>query len=132
MDPEEIQKTPPNPEGETREVPSDPGVETNDVADPAAGRRIWEGRPYPRVGSSPSVAIFRQIMSTRTWGRRVGAGVKRAAPQSFLPTNGEGSEEGVSMCDEESVSMCDGGGTMIFQMKMELLEPRAKGMPPKQ
>ena len=29
-----------------------------------------------------------------------------AAPQSFLPTNEEG--------DDESVSMCDGGGTMIF------------------
>ena len=43
------------------------------------------------------------------------AGVEGAAPQSSLPTNEEG--------DKESVSMCDGGGTMIFERKVELPEP---------
>ena len=52
------------------------------------------------------------------------AGVEGAAPQSSLPTNEEG--------DEESVSMCDGGGAMIFQRKVELPEPIAKGMSPEQ
>ena len=48
------------------------------------------------------------------------AGVKAAAPQRYLPTNGDG--------DEESVSMYDGGGTMVFKRKMELPEPIARGM----
>ena len=50
--------------------------------------------------------------------------VEGAAPQSSLPTNEEG--------DEESLSMCDGGGTMIFQRKMELRESIARGMSPEQ
>ena len=45
--------------------------------------------------------------------------MKGAAPQRFLPTNEEG--------DEESMSRCDGGGTMIFRKKVELLEPIASG-----
>ena len=88
------------------------------------GRRIRKGRSYPRVGSSPSAAIFHQIMSRRTWSRRVYAGLEGAAPQSSLPTNEEG--------NEESVSMCDGGGTMIFRRKAELPEPIARGMSPEQ
>ena len=41
-------------------------------------------------------------------------------PQNFLPTNEGG--------DEESVSMCDDRDTMIFQRKVELPEPIARGM----
>ena len=52
------------------------------------------------------------------------AGVEGAAPQGSLPTNEEG--------DEESVSMYDGGGTMIFQRKVELPEPIARAMSPEQ
>ena len=48
------------------------------------------------------------------------AGVKEAAAQSFPPTNEEG--------DEKSVSMYDGGGVMIFQGKVEIPEPIARGM----
>ena len=80
-------------------------------------RKDWS---YRRVGSSPTVAIFRQTISRRTWSRRVHAGVEGAAPQSSLPTNEEG--------DEKSMSMCDGGGTMIFQRKVELSEPIARSM----
>ena len=45
-------------------------------------------------------------MSTHTWSQQVHAGVEGTASQSFLPTNEEG--------DEESVSMCDGEGTTVF------------------
>ena len=34
--------------------------------------------------------------------------------------------------DEKSASMCDGGGTMILQMKVEILEPIARGMSPEE
>ena len=47
MDPEEIQKAPPNPEGEAREAPSDPGVETNDVAGLEEESRDLEGLVLP-------------------------------------------------------------------------------------
>ena len=46
--------------------------------------------------------------------------MKEAAAQSFPPTNEEG--------DEKSVSMCDGGGVMILQGKVEIPEPIARGM----
>ena len=46
--------------------------------------------------------------------------MKGTAPQRFLPTNEEG--------DDESMSRCDGGGTMVFQKKVELLEPIPRGM----
>ena len=52
------------------------------------------------------------------------AGVEGGAPQSSLPTNEEG--------NEESVSMCDGGGTMVFQRKVELPDPIVRGMSPEQ
>ena len=52
------------------------------------------------------------------------AGVKGAAPNICLPTNEEG--------DEEIVSMCNGGGMMIFQTKVELSEPIARSMSPEQ
>ena len=84
------------------------------------GRPSWKGRSYSRVRSSPSAVVSRQIVPRRTWSRRVHAGVEEAVPQRSLPTNEEG--------DEESVSMCDGGGTMIFQRKVELPEPIARGM----
>ena len=100
-------------------MPSDHEEEAKD-----AGRRIWKGRSFPRVGSSPLTVIFRQIMSSRTCSRRVHAGVKGATPQRFLLTNEEG--------DEVSVSICDGGGTMTFQSKVELPEPTARGMSPEQ
>ena len=48
------------------------------------------------------------------------AGVEGAAPQSSLPTNEEG--------DEENVAMCDGGGKMIFQSQVDLPEPIARGL----
>ena len=48
------------------------------------------------------------------------AGVKEAAAQRFPPTNEEG--------DEKSVSMCDGGGVMILEGKVEIPEPIARGM----
>ena len=50
------------------------------------------------------------------------AGVEKGAPQSSLQTNEEG--------NEESVSMCDGGGTMVFQRKVEPPDPIARGMSP--
>ena len=124
LDPEETHKAPPNPAGETRKAQSDPGVETNDVAGLAAGSADLKAPVIPRVGSSPSAAIFRQIMATRTWSRRVHAGVKGAAPQSFLSTN--------VRSDEGRMSMCDGGGTMKFQRKVKLPESIAKGMSPEQ
>ena len=111
----EAQGTPSNPEEETLEAPSDPEEETLEAPldseqetkmyqGMTKGQRIWKGRSYPRVGTSPSVAIFRQIMSRRTWSRRVYAGVEEAGPQSSLPTSEEGDEE----------SMCDSGGTCDF------------------
>ena len=52
------------------------------------------------------------------------AGMKKAAPQSCLPTNEED--------DEKSVSMCDGVGSMILQRKVEIPEPIARGISPGQ
>ena len=52
------------------------------------------------------------------------AGVEGGAPQSSLPTNEEG--------NEESLSMCDGGGTVFFQRKVELPDPIVRGMSPEQ
>ena len=42
-----IQKALPNPEGDTREVPSDPGVETKDLAGFAEGSTDLEGLVVP-------------------------------------------------------------------------------------
>ena len=47
MDPEETQKALPNPEGETREAPSNPGVETKYVAGFAVGSTNLEGTVVP-------------------------------------------------------------------------------------
>ena len=52
------------------------------------------------------------------------AGVKGAAPQSFLPMNEEG--------DKESASVYNGGGSMILQRKVEMPEPIARDMSPEQ
>ena len=52
------------------------------------------------------------------------AGVEEEPAQSSLPTNEEG--------DEDSVSMCDGGGTMTFKRKVELLKPISTAMSPTQ
>ena len=94
-------------------------METNDVAGLAAGSTDLKGPVIPKRRKLTISDDLPQILSMRMWSRRVHAGVKGAAPQSFLPTNEEG--------DEESVSMYD-GGTMIFQRKVELPEPIARGM----
>ena len=71
LDPEETQKAPPNLEGETREAPSDPGVETKDVAGLAEGSTDLK-RPVVPVRRKLTISgIFRQILSRRTWSRRV-------------------------------------------------------------
>ena len=87
---EETQGAPSDPEVEAREVPldseeeaedalSDPEIETKDEAGPAAVSTDLEGRSYPRVRSSSSVAIFCQIMSSRTSSRRMHTGVEGTA-----------------------------------------------------
>ena len=66
------------------------------------GRRIWKGWSYPSVGRPPSAAIFRQIVSSRTWTRWVySGGVEGAAPQRFLSTINEVDEKG----DKEGTSV---------------------------
>ena len=92
------------------------------------GRRIWEDLSYLRFGSSPSVVIFRQIMSSRLWSRRVHTGVEGTALQRFLPTIKEFGGEG----DEESASVCDNGGSMTLEMKVEVPEPREGDRSPEQ
>ena len=113
---EETRLAPPDPAQETREVPSDPEEETQEassdsdekkrVARLAAGSRDLGNCSYPRVRSSLSATIFRQTIQSRTWSRRVHAGVEGAAPQNILPT--------IEEVDEESTSICDGGGSMIL------------------
>ena len=108
---EKTQEALPDPEEETREALSDSEEETKDVvARLAAESTDLEGPVVPALRMLTIAAIFHQIMSSRTWSRRVLAGVKEAEPQSILPTIEEVDEEG----DEESTSMCDGGGSMIF------------------
>ena len=122
MDPKETQKAPPNPEEETQEAPWDPGVEMNDVAGLAEESTNLEG---PVVPARRKVTIsgnrlanngIVHVQSTGAW--------KEQNRKRFLPTNEKG--------DEDSVSMCDHGGTRIFQRKVELPEPIARGMSPEQ
>ena len=126
---EEIREAPSDPDEETQKAPSDSEEKTtNYLAGMQQGQRILKGWSYPRVGSSPSVAIFHQIMSSRTWSRRGHAGVEGAAPQSILPTIEEFDEK----VDGESTSIWDGRGSMILQRKVEVPEPIARGMPSEQ
>ena len=124
LNPGETQKAPPNFEGETQETPSDPRAETKDVAGLAEGSTDLKG---PVVPTRRKLAISGNLPPNNIKGHVESIGERRrerAAPNSFLLTNKEG--------DEESVSMCDGGVTMIFQMKVGLPEPIARGMPPEQ
>ena len=128
---EETLKAPSGPEEGTLEAPSDPEEETREgpsdheeEAKHAAGPTELEGPVIPARRKLTICEIFRQIMSRHTWSRRVHAGVEGAAPQSYLPTNEKG--------DEEGMSMCDGGGTMIFERKVGLPKPIARGMSPEQ
>ena len=117
----ETREAPSNSEKEAWEAPSDCEKEKTGVARLVAGSMDLGGLIVPM---RRKLAIFRQIKSLCTWNRRVHAGIRGAAPQSFLPMDEEG--------DEKSVSMCDGEGAMILQRKMEISEPIAKGISPEQ
>ena len=52
--------------------------------------------------------------------------VEGEALQCFISMIKEGGEESY----EESVSVCDGGGSMVLQMKVDILEPIVEHMPP--
>ena len=109
---------PSNPERDRQEAQSDSEEETKDVAGLTAGSTDLKGvAVHARRKLSISGNVPPKMLS-RTWIRRVHAGVKGAAPQRFLPTNVEG--------DEKVVSMCDSRGAMILQGNVELPEPIAR------
>ena len=124
LDSEETQKAPLNPEKERQEALSDPEEETKDVAGLASWSTDLEGLVVPARRKLTLSGNLPPIMSSRTWSRRVHAGVEGAAPQSILRTieylDGKG--------DEENTSICDGGGSMILQTNVEVPEPIARDM----
>ena len=126
---EETREAPSDSDEETREAPSDPDEETREapsnVAGLAAGSTDLEGLVVPaRWKLTISGNLPPNNVIAHAWSRRVHAGVKGAAPQSFLPMNEEG--------DEKSVLMYNGGGAMILQREVEIPESIARGMSPEQ
>ena len=117
-------KAPPNPEEETREASSDPGMETHNVAGLAAGSTNLEGLVVPR---RRTLTISGNLPPNNAIAHVESAGASRrgrSSTQSFLLTTEEG--------DEESTSMCGGEGLIILQRKVEIPESIARGMSPEQ
>ena len=121
LDPEETLRAPPDPVEQTQKASSDLEMETKDEAEPVAGAAKLGGPVVPALRKLTISGIFRQILSSQTWSRRlVRASMEGAAPQFFLSTIKEG--------DEESVSVCYGGGSMVLRAKVEIPEPVARGI----
>ena len=66
------------------------------------------------------------IMSSRTRSRQVHKGVEGAALQIIFPTIQEVDEKD----DKRTVSVCDGGGSMAFQVKVDIPESIAGDISP--
>ena len=120
---QETREVPSDRKEETQEAPGVPKEETKGIARLAIGSTYLGGPVVPArrkltiSGIFPPNNVIAHVEST-------GARRREGAAPSFLPTNEEG--------DEKSVSMCDGGGAMILQRKVEIPEPTARGMSPKQ
>ena len=114
---------PPDSEEETHEVSWNSEEKTKDVVELTAGLTDLEGPVVPTrrqltiSGNLPPNNVIAHVEST---------GARRSGRSGN--TTKEADEEG----DEESASMCDGGGAMILQMKVEILEPIARGMSPEE
>ena len=93
---EETREAPSHSEKETQEPPSDSVEERQDVAGLAAGSTHSEGLVVPARRKLTMGRNLPQNKFSRTWNRRVHAGVKGSAPQIFLLTNEEGDEKSVS------------------------------------
>ena len=84
LDPEETLRAPPDPVEQTQKASSDLEVETKDEAEPVAGAAKLGGPVVPALRKLTISRIFHQILSSRTWRRRlVRASMEGAAPQFF-------------------------------------------------
>ena len=124
---EEILEAPSDPEEDTLEAPSDPEEERREVpldhekeAKDAAGRTESEGLVVP----ARRKLTIRGNLSPNNFKAHVeSAGARRRGRSCTAKFS---TDERARR--RESMSMCDGGGTMIFQRKVELSEPIARSM----
>ena len=116
---EEILEAPSDPEEEILEGPSDPDEKTKYEAGLAEGPTDLEGSAVP---ASRKRTIGGNLPPNNLKAHVEPAGARRRgrrSTQSSLPTNEEG--------NEESVSMCNGGGTMFFQRISGATGPDSEG-----
>ena len=125
---EEKQETPPDPNEETWEAPSDPELDTKDEGGLAAASTDLEGPVVPArrkliiSGNLPSINIIAHVVLT---------GARRRGKSSAATTcaNDRRSPQGRRRVERVGVRR---RGSMILQRKVEIPEPIARDMSPKQ